>query len=355
MCDNRLSAAQVSQWREFADDIPWAHYSQDPVWADVEYGAGTSARRPFYFWMEVGGRISVTAVGLKRDLPVPRRSFWEFPKGPLFADSNALDQWLTWITARLGRDAARLRLGPTLPLSDMGDDVETLLEVRGFTRRRTLGGWATLVVDLTKDEGEIRHAFRSATQRSIRKSIRLGLNVSIEDEPEGWTALSALQSDLARVTPVDSVGVSALERYSRLWLRGGEGGTVLVARYRGEPVAGALVLKCRDRAHLPMIPSARDHRQVPASHLLVWEAMRWAKQNGCTLFDFSGYSLVARPGEPLWGINQFKRGFAAEEALEKTVAIHERVQSPWIASSAQLVRDVQARLRRPSSSGRSGE
>ena len=344
-----LDHSRVERWREFADRVPWAHYRQDPDWAEVERRVGRAGtHRPFFFWAERCGSVCLTAIGVKRSLPVPGRAFWEFGKGPTFVDVEALDEWLPWLLARLGRQAARLRMAPPAPLCEIGDDVETVLERHGFQRRRVLGGWATLVGDMCQEEDEILRTFRPATQRSIRKSVRLGIEISVDDNPIGWGVLSALETDLARRAPVSPVQPTDLASISRFWLRHGSGGTILVARLGGQPLAAALVIKYRNTAHVPMIPSSRRHREVPASHLLVWEAMRWAKSHGCTAFDFAGYSLVAQPGDALWGINQFKRGFATADALRRSVAIHERVRSPALAASALAVREVQARWHRRS-------
>ena len=136
-----------------------------------------------------------------------------------------------------------------------------------------------------------------------------------------------------------------LARISHSWLKGGAGGTLLAARLDGRPLAAALVIKYGATAYLDMLASSPQHNEVPASHLLVWEAIRWAKREGCTSFDFSGYSLVARPGDSLWGVNEFKRGFAGTDAIKISVAVHESVRSPLIVASARAVRVAQTRLR----------
>jgi peptidoglycan pentaglycine glycine transferase (the first glycine) len=352
-CASVLDPREIERWRTFAESVPWSDYRQDPTWAEIERRVDRhAARRPCFFWVERDGALCLTAIGLRRRLPMPGRVFWEFNKGPTFRDVQTLDEWLPWLLTRLGRETARLRMAPPVPLGEAGDDVETVLERHGFQRRRLLGGWATLVADISMDEDEILRSFRSATQRSIRKSLRLGIEVNVQDAPPGWAVLSALETELSRRAPVSPVQPADVERISRLWLRNGSGGTVLVARHQGEPLAAGLVITHRGTAHLPMIPSSRNQRELPASHLLVWEAMRWAKSHGCTALDFAGYSLVAQPGDALWGINQFKRGFATVDEIRKSVATHEHVRSPLIVASAQSVRRIQARLHARSHSGR---
>jgi len=346
-CARSLDRSQLERWREFADRVSWAHYRQDPEWAEAERCDGAvGGRRPLFFWAERGASVCLTALGIRRSLPVPGRAFWEFNKGPTFLDVEAFDEWLPWLVARLGREATRLRMAPPALLCETGDDVETVLERHGFRRRRVLGGWATLVGDLGQEEDQILRTFRPPTQRSIRKSVRLGIEVCVDDTHSGWAVLSSLETDLAQWAPVSPVSSAEIERISRVWLKNGAGGTVLVARHQGEPLAAALLIKHRGTAHLPMIPSSRRQRELPASHLLVWEAMRWAKRHGCTVFDLAGYSLVAQPGDALWGINQFKRGFASLDAIRKSVAIHERVRSPLLAASAQAIREARAQWNR---------
>jgi len=136
-----------------------------------------------------------------------------------------------------------------------------------FRAPQNLGGWATLVRDLHKDEDQVLRACRPETQRSIRRSLRLGIEISVEDEPAGRAVLAGLKRELARWAPVSPVCPAEIGRISRLWLKNGAGGTAVVARHQGEPLAAALVMKHRGTAHLPMIPSSRRHRELPASRL----------------------------------------------------------------------------------------
>jgi hypothetical protein len=353
---SRLNADQVAAWREFAARVPWAHYSQDPIWAAAKHDSkATRYGEPWFFWAERQGAICLTAIGTRRRLPIPRGIFWQFGKGPEFLDVGVLDEWISWFLSSVCRGAARVCMAPAMPLRSGGDDVETVLERHRFVRRRVRGSWATLLVDISRTEDQILAAFRPATQRSIKKSLRLGIEVQPEDRPSGWAAIAGLQTELGRAAPVSMLDLPAMERLSRHWLQGGAGGTVLVARYQNEPVAAALVVTYRGTAYLPIIPSSRRHRELPATHLLVWEAIRWARQQGNTTLDLEGYSLVARPGEPLWGINQFKRGFSSLDQVTKSVAVHERVFSPVAVALAGAGIRSRAWLHRHRGQGRSSE
>ena len=290
--------------------------------------------------------MCLTALGVRRRLPVPGRVFWEFEGGPVVLEPAVLDEWLTWLTATLGHEAGRLRVQPAWALDEAGDQMESILDAHGFVRRRGLGIWTTLMVGLERPDDELLASFRRQTRQKIKQSGALGLQVSAEDDERGRAALVALDAEMAARTPVRPIEQGIVAAISRHWFRDGAGGTVLVARRDGEPLAAALLIVSRATAHLHTLPSSRRSNDLPATHLLVWEAMRWARDHGCTLFDLDGYCVTAHQGEPLWGVNQFKRGFAPKLDIVRTVAVHERVFSPALVSSAALVRELQGRYRR---------
>jgi hypothetical protein len=125
---SHLEDTQLRLWREFANRVPWSHYCQDPAWAEVERGrAAAGVRQPRFFWVQLEGAVCLTALGVRRRLPVPRRVFWEFNKGPAVLDPDVLDAWLFWLMATRGRDVARMRVQPPLPLERGGDEAETVL------------------------------------------------------------------------------------------------------------------------------------------------------------------------------------------------------------------------------------
>jgi lipid II:glycine glycyltransferase (peptidoglycan interpeptide bridge formation enzyme) len=50
------------------------------------------------------------------------------------------------------------------------------------------------------------------------------------------------------------------------------------------------------------------------NHLLQWEAMRWAKAQGCSFYDMWGAPEKLDETDPMWGVYRFKMGFRGEFA-----------------------------------------
>jgi lipid II:glycine glycyltransferase (peptidoglycan interpeptide bridge formation enzyme) len=73
------------------------------------------------------------------------------------------------------------------------------------------------------------------------------------------------------------------------------------------------------------------------NYLLQWEAIRWAKSQGCTEYDLWGVpdedmdTLEANftlRSDGLWGVYRFKRGFGGE--LKRSVGSWDRVYNPLL-------------------------
>jgi lipid II:glycine glycyltransferase (peptidoglycan interpeptide bridge formation enzyme) len=67
--------------------------------------------------------------------------------------------------------------------------------------------------------------------------------------------------------------------------------------------------------------SSNTHRDAMPTYLIQWEAMRWARAQGCTEYDLWGVpdaspqtleAEFTERSEGLWGVYRFKRGFGGE-------------------------------------------
>ncbi len=83
---------------------------------------------------------------------------------------------------------------------------------------------------------------------------------------------------------------------------------LLFARRPGDttPIATALLLTFGDRVHYKLAASNADGRQSNAGPLVLWEAMRWASENGYSTFDLGR----TRKGT---GVYEFKRSLNGRE------------------------------------------
>ncbi|MFQ5943849.1 MAG: lipid II:glycine glycyltransferase FemX, partial [Anaerolineales bacterium] len=58
--------------------------------------------------------------------------------------------------------------------------------------------------------------------------------------------------------------------------------------------------------------STNLHREKMPNHLLHWEAIRWAKEQGCKVYDFVGAPNELDESDSMWGVYRFKKGFGGQ-------------------------------------------
>ena len=85
------------------------------------------------------------------------------------------------------------------------------------------------------------------------------------------------------------------------------------------------------------------------NHLLQWEAMRWARYQGCTEYDLWGVpdadldTLEANFKQQtagLWGVYRFKRGFGGK--LLRSAGPWDRVYKPFLYRLYTIVMRLRA-------------
>jgi len=115
-----------------------------------------------------------------------------------------------------------------------------------------------------------------------------------------------------------------------------------------EVLAGCLVLRLGNKAWYLLGASQSQMRELRPNQLLQWEAMRWARSAGAEAYDMWGLPEVLEPGQPMWGLYQFKRGFGGD--LRRWVGAYDYVARPNWRRLWQRVYPVYLRLRGRTSS-----
>ena len=87
---------------------------------------------------------------------------------------------------------------------------------------------------------------------------------------------------------------------------------LLLAWYGGEPIAGLILYRFGPTAWYMYGASSGRHRDRMPNYLLQWEAIRWAKGQGCTTYDLWGAPDTLDQADPMWGVYRFKEGLGGK-------------------------------------------
>ena len=349
-------------WNQIISGFENPHLLQTSQWAEVKSHSGWKPH--FLVWQTTNqglvlivsetGQFSVVntaaaALILERQV-LPGFSVMYSPKGPLLADwTNSSHREQIFLDLELytkEANAIQLKIDPDLELGRGVQGEEGSIEYPiGLEILEELGqrGWLfsqdqiqfrnSVLVDVMEEEDQILARMKSKTRYNIRLSDRKGITIRQGDEKD----LADLYHMYANTSVRGDFTIRSEDYYQVLWRTFmGEKSVSkkdpiaqpLIAEFEGQPVAGAVIFRFGDRAWYLHGMSLPEHSEKMAPHLIQWEAMRWAKSQGCKVYDMWGAPDVFDESDSMWGVYRFKRGYGGE--VVRTMGAWDYPAKPFI-------------------------
>ncbi len=322
-------AVERAAWDDFVE-ARGGHILQTSRWGAL--------KRDFGWQDEIiaigdGGAIRAGALLLVRWLPLGVASVAYVPRGPVidWADGEAVGALMGALDAAAkAHRAAFLKVEPDVP---DGEAIRKQIAALGFhPSPQTVQPPRTIVVPLEGSEDDVLMRMSQSTRRKVRVAGRKGVEV----RRGGADALESFNALTRATGSRNDFGVHSAAYYRRAYeLFAPEHAALLMASYDGRDLAGLFAFSEGPHAWYFYGASSDEERNRMPTYLLQWEAMRWAREQGCTEYDLWGIPdedeavLEAQfqdRADGLWGVYGFKRGFGGE--VVRSVGAWDRVYRP---------------------------
>ncbi len=306
------------QWNTFVRDMPTGHLCQTYEWA--EHGEDPAARdKALRVGVVEGDRVLGAVLLLRSKLPGIPGALYYAPRGPVVPDADGpVLPLLMRSAAQMARKAGgfALRVEPNMP--DDQPQWRAAFERLGFhASPHVIYLRNTWILDIRPDEKHLLDGMKTTWRYNIGKTGRSGVIVRQGNGEDDFQAFYRLQAETAKrehfyLYPA-SVFRDMLAHYSPEAAARDATAliTLLIAEYQGTPLAATTVAtfgKWAWSMHTGITSDAQARKLRP-NYLLQWEAIRWARQQGCDFFDFRNIPEVLEPGQPMYGVYEFKKGF----------------------------------------------
>lgn len=184
----------------------------------------------------------------------------------------------------------------------------------------------SFILDLTKSEEELFAGLKNKWRYNVRVALKHGVEVIHDNSAETFEEYIRLWKE----TTNRQKFYAHDETYQRqMWQHMSKAGVAhaLKAVYQGRTLGIWIVFVFNRVLYYPYGASSREHREVMASNLLAWEAIRFGKHQNCTSFDMWG-SLGPNPDkdDPWYGFHRFKQGYGG--TLAEFVGTYDFVADP---------------------------
>ncbi|MCC6603607.1 MAG: peptidoglycan bridge formation glycyltransferase FemA/FemB family protein [Anaerolineae bacterium] len=303
--------------------LPYAHALQSWAWAEQKSRWGWT---PIPLTLTIGESSwepLAAAMVLKRKLPRTPFCILYVPKGPaLDYKDGALRRVVLAELENIARRerAIFIKIDPEV-VKSWGDEGERPSPLgTKFTQELKDRGWRfsneqiqfrhTVELDLTQSEENLLAAMKSKTRYNIRLAERKGIVIR-----SGTEADFPVMAEMYAATAVrDGFGIRPTAYYLDAWhsFHQAKMGHLLIAEFEGDPVAAVYLVRFGQRVIYMYGASTDKERPRMPNHLLQWEAIRWAKAQGCTVYDFWGAPDDFVESDRLWGVWRFKEGFSGQ-------------------------------------------
>lgn len=298
-----------SAWDGFVSASPNGHLLQSWAWGELK---GRFGWRPLRLAISDDRKMLAAAQVLLR--PLPYRGLAYIPRGPVCDPANEqLSRVLVSALHRVARGRGAIALKVEPPCLD-GSQVSAWWAGHGFRESsQTVQPRRTIIIDLRPGEEAILAQMKPKWRYNVRLAGRKEVTVRQGSSQDLPTFYALMRETAAR----DRFAAHSPVYYETVLHLFGPGDRValLLAEYRGQPLAGLMVLAFGPLAiYMYGASSDRERARMP-NHLLQWEAMRWAKGRGCTGYDLWGIPDLDpdSPSAVLSGVERFKAGFGGQD------------------------------------------
>ena len=240
-------------------------------------------------------------------IPFTKSYVGYLPKGP--TPDEQLADALTQIAKE--QNCAFIKLEPDIE-KDQLSTLKTQLSTSFHPSPKPLFTKYNYVLDLTPSEEDLLKNMHQKTRYNIRVAQKKGVVVEERLDDKAFE----IYLDLYFQTTKRQNYFGHNKHYHQLvWktLKETNMARLLIASYNKEPLTAWMLLNFKDTLYYPYGGSSTSHRDVMASNLVAWEAIKLGKKLGLKKLDLWGaLGPNANPKDPWFGFHRFKQGYGAK-------------------------------------------
>lgn len=170
----------------------------------------------------------------------------------------------------------------------------------------------TFQLDLKQTEEDLLAKMKSKTRYNVRLAQKHGVEVSEDNSLDSFNQYLRLTFETTKRQGFYS---HDKKYHQQMWQCLYPAGIahLLKAVYQKQTIASWIIFIFNNTAYYPYGASSREHKEVMASSLMMWEAICFARKMSCHTFDMWGsLGPDAKPTDPWYGFHRFKEGFGPQ-------------------------------------------
>ncbi|OGE08194.1 hypothetical protein A3A60_03710 [Candidatus Curtissbacteria bacterium RIFCSPLOWO2_01_FULL_42_26] len=297
---------EVEENEKSAYNLRVMHVVQSWEWGEFRRKTGLDLVRLGHF----SGKKMLNAYQLTfHQVPVLAQTIGYFPKGPM-PDAKMIE---ALATLGKSKNAAFIKIEPNVVIDEKTREEAhnkiLSLDSRLILSKKPLFTKHNFVIDLTRTEAELMRAMHPKTRYNVGLAHRYGVQVYESTKEEDFEIYLKLYFE---TTKRQNYFGHTPTYHKLIWetLMPAGMARVLIAKYQGKPLAVWMLFNFANTLYYPYGGSSIENKEVMASNLLCWEAIRLGKKMGLKIFDMWGALAPDASQKDSWyGFHRFKAGY----------------------------------------------
>lgn len=300
-----ISDSQKSQYNKLV-----THVIQSWEWGEFRQKLGLTVLRYGIYHQDKLARVFQLTL---HHLPLTKYSIGYLPKGD-FPDKELAD---ALVQIARENNCAAIKVEPNIRISDVRFQ-KSDIDRRFIPSPKPLFTKFNFLLDLTQSEDELLKKMHPKFRYNIKVAQKNRVRVEVRDDDKAFQVFSKLYFS---TTKRQGYHGHNLLYHQLAWETLSKDGLakILIANYRPpnsevrHPLVAWMLYRFKDTLYYPYGGSSDEHRNLMASNLVAWEAIRLGKKLGLKNFDLWGaLDPNASAKDPFQGFHRFKAGTGAK-------------------------------------------
>lgn len=316
------------------------HIIQSWEWGEFRKKSGLELVRLGHY---EGSRLTKAYQLTFHPVPFFKQTIGYFPKGPM-PDATMIKA-LTDVGQR--RNAAFIKIEPNVISDKLQVTSDKLKQLGLIESKKSLFTKYNFLIDLTKSEEQLLAAMHPKTRYNIGIAQKRGVNVYESTKDEDFEIYLKLYFE---TTKRQKYFGHTPHYHKLIWETLMPAGMVRVligtylpalpvgrqaARQVKVPLVAWMLFNFGNTLYYPYGGSSTESKEVMASNLVAWEAMRLGKKMNLSIFDTWGaLAPDAKESDPWYGFHRFKAGYGPVHV--EYVGTYDLVLKPQIYNALNL-------------------
>lgn len=300
------------QWNAFVSQQQYVHIMQSYEWGELNQYLGARVYR-------LGALVNDQLIGVMQlhavaiPLPILHLNYLYCIRGPVLEspDSPAFPALVKHAQSIAHKEhAIVLRIDPNIPDDDsqVEDWLQAFKRLNFHTNTHTGISRRSWVLDLRPSAETLLANFKTTWRQNVRSSQRKGVTIR---EATSDADFDTYYQILSITGERDDFFIHNKDYHKEMFTRYKQRGqaVLFLAELEGEALAAKMLIKMGDWCWDMFGGSSNSKRNLKATYLIQYHCFLWAKEQGCCFFDFRAIPNILKPGEEMWGVYEFKKGF----------------------------------------------